>query len=190
MLTLSVIFIGGTYEAALDGQPEWPPHPGRVFNALVAQAEPESNDRDALVWLENQLPPVVLATEAKASSLEAYVPTNAVDAAKDTHQSHLGRMALPRAWHRSHPERAEIVLAWEAADAAPEIVSGLARLCRRVPYLGRASSPVVMTVGVNPPDAEGFLRWEHPGDRSIRLRVPQPYTLAALRQYRRPESRR
>ncbi len=181
MLTLSVVFLGGTYEASDGAGPEWPPHPGRVFNALVAQADPGTADDTALIWLEEQAPPVVLASEAHGSVLTAFVPTNSVKADKDTHQTYLGRTAGSRSWSRANPRRTEVHLLWPDASPGEEVRRRLAILARRVPYLGRATSPVVVSVGIDEPEDTDLQRWEHPGDGSARLRAPRPGSLANLR---------
>ena len=181
MLTLSVVFLGGTYEASDGAGPEWPPHPGRVFHALVAQAEPGSADDTALTWLEDQAPPVVLASEAHGSSLTAFVPTNSVKAGKDTHETYLGRTAGSRSWWRANPRRAEVHLLWPDATPRDDIRRRLAVLARRVPYLGRATCPVVLSIGIDEPEDGELQRWESPGDASARLRAPRPGSLADLR---------
>jgi len=152
VLTLSVVFLGGTYEASDGAGPEWPPHPGRVFNALVAQADPGTADDSALTWLEEQAPPVVLASEAHGSVLTAFVPTNSVKAGKDTHQTYLGRTAGSRSWSRANPRRTEVHFFWPDATPGEEVRRRLAILARRVPYLGRATSPVVVSVGIDEPE--------------------------------------
>src|SRR3954447_3622880 len=60
---------------------EWPPHPGRLFMALVAAfAEHDSTDaaeRAALRWLECQPPPALWATDAGRREVHTvFVPVN------------------------------------------------------------------------------------------------------------------
>lgn len=179
MLAVEVTLMGGTYEATLEGGPEWPPHPGRLFSALVAQADPGSADDDALEWLERQAPPVVLASEARSSTMLGFVPTNAVGKA-DTHQSYPGRTSGSRTWHRVHPQEGTVRMIW-AAEPGADVRGSLRRLCRRVPYLGRATSAVVVTLLEQEPAPVTANRLESPGDGSLRLRVPGPGLLADLR---------
>lgn len=183
MLVVELTLFGGTYEAALDAGPEWPPHPGRLFSALVAQAEPGSADDEALEWLQDQAPPVVLASAAKGSTMQAFVPTNAVmkKAEDDTHQTYLGRTSGARTWHRSHPQAGTVHMIWEAAEPNASLRRSLRRLCRRVPYLGRATSPVLVSVANQVPEVDSLSRYESPGNGSLRLRVPGPGSLAQLR---------
>ncbi len=61
--------------------PEWPPHPARLFSALVATwadaDTPDPKEREALEWLEAQPPPAICASEATPRSvLTHFVPVN------------------------------------------------------------------------------------------------------------------
>lgn len=63
--------------------PEWPPHPARLFSALVATAHEHEELTDAarvaLTWLEQQGAPEIEASEAEArSAIPTYVPGNSV----------------------------------------------------------------------------------------------------------------
>lgn len=56
---------------------EWPPHPDRLFMALVAGAADESAFDDALKFLERQAPPAISATGAEQREIvTSYVPVN------------------------------------------------------------------------------------------------------------------
>src|SRR5207248_7942432 len=84
MLALEVEFLLGRYAAADfrdRDRPEWPPHPARLFSALVAAAHGSGmgeSARDALLWLEGLPPPQLCAEGAPAaqSPVTAYVPVN------------------------------------------------------------------------------------------------------------------
>src|SRR5206468_468155 len=64
-----------------DREPEWPPHPDRVFSALVAawgEAGEDLDQRAAMEWLEGLGPPgiaVALETSSR-TSFTSYVPVN------------------------------------------------------------------------------------------------------------------
>ena len=96
---LRIDFLTGHYCAqAHDDRdwPEWPPHPARVFSALVAawaEAGKDVGERQALEWLESQPPPSIHATSASVrgidparregrqdrhTSITTYVPVNDV----------------------------------------------------------------------------------------------------------------
>lgn len=79
-LLLSVRFHDGRYH----GEPEWPPSPARLFQALVAAAagggQLSEDNRVALVWLESLPPPTVAAPAASPGrGFINYVPNNDLD---------------------------------------------------------------------------------------------------------------
>lgn len=84
MLAVEVEFLTGRYVATayntrLDA--EWPPHPARLFSALVAthfDADPPSPDeRELLTWLEGLDPPGIRASNASRRDLTTvFVPVN------------------------------------------------------------------------------------------------------------------
>lgn len=83
MLAIDVELLTGRYVATVyndPGRAEWPPHPGRLFSALVAtHAEDEGTpeERTALEWLEAQDPPRVVASAAHARTVcPIFVPVN------------------------------------------------------------------------------------------------------------------
>jgi len=165
VLTIEISLMGGNYEAALDDGPEWPPHPGRLFSALVAQAEPGSDDDAALTWLEEQAPPVVLASAAEPSIMNAFVPTNAMGNERkgDNHQTYLGRTSGERTWHRVHPAADTVRLVWESAEPSPQVKTRLRRLCRQIPLPGAFH----LAGGRHPPRAGRGTAWGRA------LRVPR-----------------
>lgn len=82
---IEVNFLTGRYVATSHDdrrQPEWPPHPARLFSALVATwadvDEPSQRERNVLEWLEVQGPPGI-ATKTGAtprSVVSHFVPVN------------------------------------------------------------------------------------------------------------------
>lgn len=84
MVAIEVNFLTGRYIATAHHdrrRPEWPPHPARLFSALVATwadaDEPDSAEREALEWLEAQPPPGLVAGESAGRRVVShYVPVN------------------------------------------------------------------------------------------------------------------
>src|SRR5262249_37902283 len=84
MFALEVEYLTGRAVASkLDDRDaaEWPPHPGRIFMALVAahlERDPEdAAERAALLWLEGLKPPEISAAEASHREvLDVFVPVN------------------------------------------------------------------------------------------------------------------
>ena len=81
---IEVDFLTGRFVATCHNdrrQPEWPPHPARLFSALVAAwadaDEPDAAERAALEWLESQAAPDIAASEAvPRKAVSHFVPVN------------------------------------------------------------------------------------------------------------------
>ena len=81
---IEVNFLTGRYVATFHNdrrQPEWPPHPARLFSALVAtwadDDEPDRSEREALEWLEAQGHPTIAASCAVPRKVVShFVPVN------------------------------------------------------------------------------------------------------------------
>ena len=97
---IEVNFLTGRYVATSHSdreKSEWPPHPARLYSALVATwadaDEPDPEERDVLRWLESQDPPLVAASEAVARKVVGhFVPVN------DT-------AVISRAWQNSRADK-------------------------------------------------------------------------------------
>ena len=84
MLAIEVNFLTGRFVATAHhdrNTPEWPPHPARLFSALVATwadaDDPDPIERQALEWLEAQPPPSIRASEAiPRTPATHFVPVN------------------------------------------------------------------------------------------------------------------
>jgi CRISPR-associated protein Csb2 len=79
-LLVSVRFHDGRYH----GQPDWPPSPARLFQALVAAAARggslDEADKSALAWLETLQPPVIGAPPKRSGQgFRNFVPNNDLD---------------------------------------------------------------------------------------------------------------
>ncbi|MGH3280370.1 MAG: type I-G CRISPR-associated protein Csb2 [Trebonia sp.] len=74
-------------------RPEWPPHPARLYSAMVAawadSDEPDSGERAALCWLESQGAPEIHCGEpGRRSVVTHFVPVNDATAlSRDVHAS-------------------------------------------------------------------------------------------------------
>lgn len=84
MLTVAVQFLTGRYVATAihhRDAAEWPPHPARLYSALVATwadaDSPDDEERAALEWLERLPPPRIHASPADERRVRThFVPTN------------------------------------------------------------------------------------------------------------------
>lgn len=152
---------------------EWPPSPGRLFAALRASGRAAA-DIAALEWLESQPPPVVYAAARPLSEhrMEAFVVVNAVKGGGGN-LTHPGRTNGLRSRVGSHLAEDRVVFCWTAAEPDAQTAARLDRLASDVPYLGRSTSPVVLTVSRDaPPEAAC---WEPvPLGGGRQLAVPYP----------------
>jgi CRISPR-associated protein Csb2 len=179
-LAISVELLSGTYDAGTQGSepdPEWPPHPARLFCALVAAAggDRTAEDERALLWLERQDPPAVICGDHHGQVVRSWQPLNDVAAANRRRQ-------VPEAYSTVADPT---VTFWWAVDDAP--LGALRTLAARVPYLGRSSSPAMVTVTLGPPP-ERTQRWEPVGQdytTETRVRVPRSGYLDALDEHHR-----
>ena len=89
-LCISVRFLDGAFHGRADqGEPEWPPSPLRLFQALVAASAARWNERrvishaaPALRWFESLPPPQIVAPatiQAATTGYRLYVPDNVGD---------------------------------------------------------------------------------------------------------------
>jgi CRISPR-associated protein Csb2 len=84
MLAVEVELLTGRYVATAyntRGEGEWPPHPARLFSALVAthfaSERPSPDEKAALEWLAAQEPPSIVASDATHREVvTVFVPVN------------------------------------------------------------------------------------------------------------------
>lgn len=104
------------YHGMGQGAPEWPPAPGRLFQAMVAGvARGESLPQPAvaaLEWMANLPPPVIAAPRATlGQSISLYVPNNDADALADP--SDLSSIRTAKTVHpRLFDASAPLLYAW------------------------------------------------------------------------------
>ena len=147
------------------GVPDWPPAPGRLFQALVAGAGPHRGaDADqALRWLEEQDPPEILAPVCEvARAFTTYVPNNDGDVEKDpTRPSRIGKSVQARLL----PRDARIVYLWPGVEEVPDALTHLAEALFQ---LGRGTDPAFARVLLLAEDEADALR----ADPDLRLHRP------------------
>lgn len=139
--------------------PEWPPHPDRVFMALVAawgESGEDENGKSALRWLETLGPPAlnVKLESSIRTPFISYVPVND-DASplgkKGKSETPMGSMPIgrsrqPRAFPVTVPAEPIFHLIWPEAELPPEHREALETTCSQVTYLGHSATPVQMWV--------------------------------------------
>lgn len=180
---------------------EWPPHPDRLFMALVAawgETHRSPAAAVALCWLEEQPVPDlrVISDIERRDVVTVFVPTNDASTPKKV-EGEVSDKVLeegltvlpekrgkqPRFFPAVRPlpasdggDSALVVFVWQT-DPSSTDRSALDDLCRRVTYLGHSSSPVECWLADSvPSQAESLPLWK-PGSTRIhatRVRVPGP----------------
>lgn len=191
---ITVHFLDPSYQAsALHRESaEWPPHPCRIFCALVSVADPADPVQDAaLEWLEQQSAPLIRVPEQSAeadSPRAAWVPVNAV-AARPGHGVLPGRTngGKPKTWPQRNLGEPVLEFQW-LAEPPLGVQAVLEMLAKAVPYVGRASGHALVHAAAapeGPEDDAGWQVWEPAEDATgevQHLRVPYRGYLARLRQ--------
>lgn len=188
---------------------EWPPHPGRLFSALVDAAfqtlSPDGSElpddlRKALEWLECLDPPALAVSAAQRRDVvQNFVPVNDASApdVKAGKVPSAGQIAdgiavlpdsrgkQPRFFPAVIPDCPLVHFVWEnAADAAIHRPA-LERLAACVTYLGHSSSLVRVAVC----DTHGTLSYKPDVNGRHTLRVPGHGRLADLISHHRRNAR-
>lgn len=185
---------------------EWPPHPARLFSALVAAyaADPRDDEREALRWLEALPAPQVAASpHAARDVVTVYVPVNdgtvvgetegrspaavkkALQPGTRVSEAEIAtalsllpeqRGRQPRAFPSVTPFEARFALVWPEVQVPSEHREALDRLCARVTRVGHSSS----LVSVHLPAVSPAVSWVPDPEGPVTLRVPQDGQLARL----------
>ena len=148
---IEVNFLTGRFVATFHNdrrQHEWPPHPARLFSALVAAwadaDEPDRSERAALEWLEAQAPPAIAASGAVPRTAVAhFVPVN--DAS-----------VVARAWHERTAHTVfslEGQLHDELAATRGEVTKSVAQILRRLEKARGVGAQVGRVGNTNPSSA-------------------------------------
>ena len=198
MLAIAWQYLTQTYRAASftdRTRPEWPPHPDRVFQALVAAWGERGEDPDegaALDWLEDQGPPELAYPDLHIDTFDtvkAYVPVNDTEpssaARKRARYTDAMISLLPQ--HRKRKPRffpsvwvgdEVCMLIWRDAEPGRHR-NRLETLCREVVRIGHSSSFVRCWLE----DDAAATTLRPAGDRRVigmRLRIPFRGRRAAL----------
>jgi CRISPR-associated protein Csb2 len=190
MLALGMHYLNGFVVASEPDsheEPEWPPHPGRVFMALAAahfETGADRAEREALEWLERlDGSPRIHAGEASPRALVThYVPVN--DRAGPTtailpSAPALTRDRQPRTFARAWLDDEIVYMTWPDAEASDATRTALGQLCRKVTRIGHSASFVHMWLAS--PDEIKDPTWVPDGERAEQqFRVAGPGTLEYL----------
>ena len=189
MLAIEVNFLTGRFVATAHhdrSSPEWPPHPARLFSALVATwgEDEDTHEREALEWLEAQPPPSIVVPEGTPRKvLTHFVPVNDqnFDSKKlKNDETRLvpsfldDRPKQGRKFPSITPEKPRVTYLWGTAPS-PEIAEALDGLTERVTRIGHSSSLVSCRLASDPPPPNRI-----PNETGEPLRCIREGQLAAL----------
>lgn len=189
MLGFRINYLRGVVQAAdvSAGQKkdvvEWPPHPDRLFSALVQAWGDlgEPNDaREALCLLEQAGPPWIHAADLlSVSALPRYVPVNdSLEGGSQIQGTGLCRDRKARLFPYSSLEVPVAIIQWPDFNPSTETRLALERLAAQISHLGHSSSMV--QVELLDSLVEGLSTWRPDPDGDRPIRVPYPGRLDEL----------
>lgn len=153
-------------DPATADEPEWPPHPARVFMALAAAhfetrddppTEGQRAERRALEWLEAAGPPALKVSGKEVRSpVTVFVPVNDTEISSRTDPTTAseevvkqGLAVLPdrrsrqkRTFPRAFPHEDIVWLTWPDSEIEEGQFEALVRVCGKVTRIGHSSSMV------------------------------------------------
>ena len=176
MFALRVTYLTGrVYSAVFDdgdvkAAPEWPPHPSRLFSALVAawgEGGAEEELQPALEWLENQGAPTIYGGNCTVRKLvEAFVPVN------DSRTLPEDRPRKPRAFPSASLSHPDVYFVWDT-EPPSDMLSSLDRILRRTCSLGHSTSLIAIEIADRVPP-EQLTAWAPEAATGTRMRIPYP----------------
>lgn len=209
MLSLEIEFLTGvsvaTGIAGRDADAEWPPHPDRVFQALVAAWGDgrDSSEQAALEWLEKLHKPCILASDYDRRAVATvYVPPNdyevkgKVGSPLPKNASEVSLPVIPELRKKRRPRRFPAVIPhdpfvhiiWKDATAPNDVLIALKGLATRVAYIGHSHSMVRVCVSdqFSPHSNDDRARYrpigeDQSGSGSRAIRVPYEGRLDRLK---------
>lgn len=194
MLAIRCSLLRATFEGARTDDPrsgEWPPSWMRVFCAMVSNADlSDERETATLARMESLEPPLISDCKHMQAFRSAFVPTNQPTKKTDKpgHTVLPGRTNGERGWARTAPRSPDVWYRWDDVVLEPDERRTLASICRRVPYLGRSTSPAILdVVDETPPDVE-WLTAAPPEATAEEfefvtvIRTPYPGSLQQLRE--------
>lgn len=199
-LCITIRFLDGAFHGRADhGEPEWPPSPLRLYQAIVAAAAARWNERrglrhaePALKWLEQLSPPVIIAPQAReAQGYRLYVPDNAGDlvgrslsrGGDDTIANYrTDKSVRPMVF----PNEGAVHYLWPTAglpSGFDEHRSVLFQAVQSITHIGWGVDLVVASASIVPEEAIAALSgesWRPCSDVGRELRAPKPGTFDDL----------
>jgi len=182
VLALRVSYLMGRIYSArfedgdMKSEPEWPPHPSRLFSALTSawgEGGAEEYLRTALEWLESQPAPRILAGPQTVRKLvQAFVPVN------DSKTIPEDRPRKGRVFPSATLTYPDVYFIWDAQPDA-DLRNKLDCILQRTSSLGHSSSLVSVEMA-DPLDVGDLTEWHPDAAKGDRMRIPYPGRLKEL----------
>ena len=204
-LCISVTFLDTFFHGQGDGgNPEWPPSPMRLFQAMLAGSrmgvrklrwvrDDWGGLREAFLWLERQSAPEIIAPQASlASAYTLFVPNNDSDAALDRQDRLTAKFVRPqRLVPSNEPDGLQTLhYLWDIPEvewgASRRLAEVLVQESRHLMALGWGIDQVMGRGAILTSEEAGQLigerwqPWESGQSRGNRLRVPMAGSLDDL----------
>ena len=196
MLVLEIEYLQGVSYAAKynrPDEPEWPPHPDRVFMALVdAWGASGRSDAgaDALRWLESQGPPEIAAPEASPRSrFKNFVPTSSNEAQGLGYLDASNLLQITQSIVRKErvfpamalPDDGPTVhMIWRDAAPSAAVRDSLGALAGLVSHVGHSASLTRVYVAAKSDVEPSYVAGKGGGAGGMLLRCPHPGRFEAL----------
>jgi CRISPR-associated protein Csb2 len=184
MFALRVTYLTGrVYSAEFDdgdikAKAEWPPHPSRLFSALVAawgEGGAEEELKPVLEWLQKQESPTIYAGDCTQRKLvQAFVPVN------DTVTLPEDRLRKSRTFPSATLSQPDVYFAWREAPTA-DMQRALDQILKRTSSLGHSASLVSVEIANDIP-VERLKVWQPNASVGTRMRIAYPGRLEELIQ--------
>jgi CRISPR-associated protein Csb2 len=133
-LCISITFLDNMFHGQGDYEPEWPPSPFRLYQALLAgMARTRCDEDEALQWFEQLPAPEILAPfSKKATSRTIYVPNNDSDKQLDRQQRLAPKHVRPTHILNGLP----LHYLWEISPEDKNLANRIAEHARTISTLG------------------------------------------------------
>jgi CRISPR-associated protein Csb2 len=158
-------------------EPEWPPHPSRLFSALVAawgDGGAEEELKPGLEWFEESTPPVIYAgTCSLRKSFDAFVPVN------DYAHLREDRLQKPRKFPSAAIFPPEAYFVWNESPSEVQTLA-LDEILKRTSSLGHSASLVSIDMTTQVPEENLEVWLPDTNNNGTRLRVAHPGRLKEL----------
>lgn len=190
MFALEIELLTGAYRASLpDGSGgEWPPHPERVFSALVqawGDGGCDARERAALEWLESLPAPLIEASDlidcSERLAPSVYVPPN--DSPREKELVVLlpeRRRRQARTFRVMIPENPVVKMIWFDSPDEAEHTTAVESLAHRVASIGHSAS--LVRLAVTKANTENAMVWAPDDNGETSLRVAHPGRLERLEE--------